>query len=259
LIPSSVTSIGNLAFVYCYNLQSIYVDSDNGVYADIDGILYNKAKTKVLHYPKGRKKSTFDIPNSVESISLELFDECQYLKSITIPGSVTNIDEESLANRPNLEAIYVSSNNQVYADVDGVLYNKAKSTLLSYPRGRKATTFNMPDTVTDIHNYAFFFSLNLNSITLSNNLISIGREAFSNCYNLTSIIIPSSVTNINANAFYDCRNLIEVKFLGDAPTLGDEMYGPTAFGSCSPNLKIYYLHDKVGFTDPWDRHTTIPL
>ena len=41
-IPSSVQMIGSEAFTFCYNITQFSVESDNPVYATIDGVLYNK-------------------------------------------------------------------------------------------------------------------------------------------------------------------------------------------------------------------------
>ena len=64
----------------------------------------------------------------------------------------------------------------------------------------------IPDSVTSIGKDAFEACNSLSSITLSNNITSIGDFAFHGCP-LTSITLPDSVTSIGYAAFHSCSNL----------------------------------------------------
>ncbi len=132
-IPSGVTSIGATIFLDCSNLESITVDYNNPNYSSQDGILYNKAKTKIIHIPKAIKGNivipsgitsisefmfsnhyritSIQIPNSVTSIARQAFRDCYGLKSITIPNSVTSIGENAFYGCDGLK-IYCEANKQ---------------------------------------------------------------------------------------------------------------------------------------------------
>lgn len=88
-IPKSVTYIG---FLNCRSLTSIIVDDDNENYTSVDGVLFNKSKTKLTKFPQGNKNTSYIIPNSVRSIGYTAFIGCSSLTSIDIPDSVTNIE-----------------------------------------------------------------------------------------------------------------------------------------------------------------------
>ncbi len=90
-IPSSVGRIGESAFAICSNLTTINVESTNYGYNSVDGILFNKDNTMLIQYPAGKSNSAYIIPGSVTSIAGRAFQGCQYLKSVTIPNSVTSI------------------------------------------------------------------------------------------------------------------------------------------------------------------------
>ncbi len=62
----------------------------------------------------------------------------------------------------------------------------------------------IPESVTDIEEYAFGSCSKLTSVTISDGVTSIGNNAFSYCSSLTSITIPNSVTNIGSYAFRNC-------------------------------------------------------
>ena len=92
MIPESVTSIGNAAFIGCTGLIAIEVDALNPAYASLDGVLLNKSLDKLVAYPGG-KAGSYIIPDSVTSIGPYAFAECAGLTGVTIPDSVTSIGE----------------------------------------------------------------------------------------------------------------------------------------------------------------------
>src|ERR1035437_4691553 len=162
ILPSSLISIGDNAFWDCKHLSFI------------------------------------TIPSSVTSIELAAFYGCISLKSINIPASVTNIEDLAFNG---IDSIYVDSNNLVYSAMNGVLFNKAKTTLLYYPISIKGS-YSIPTSVKEIKNYAFNYCNELTNISIPSSVTSIGFEAFSDCSGLTSIMIPPSVTSIGAYAFW---------------------------------------------------------
>ena len=68
-------------------------------------------------------------------------------------------------------------------------------------------SISLPNSITQMGNYAFRNNTNLSAITLSNNLTNIGGVAFSGCKSLSSITIPDSVTVIGSGAFSGCESL----------------------------------------------------
>ncbi len=184
-IPASVTSISNDIFSGCDNLESIFVDENNPNYCNVNGILYNKDKTQLIHYPNANKATTILIT-----------------KDMTVSASY-------FYNKKNLENIEVEEGHEKYCSVDGILYNIDKTTLISCPPA-KTTANNIPTTVTTIGYYAFYNCEALTSVTLPENLTKIENNVFYNCKSLSSITIPNSVTTIGYYAFYNCEALTSV-------------------------------------------------
>jgi hypothetical protein len=155
-----------------------------------------------------------DQTRSVEGIAKQAFLGNKILTSIRIPASVNSIGEDSFSSCSNLTSINVAEDNLNYLSEDGVLYNKAKTTLIAYPIGKKSTSFTVSASVTIISIGAFHRCDNLTNIYFAPNsqLETIGFAAFDYCTSLTNIEIPASVTIIGDSAFFLCENLANVNF-----------------------------------------------
>ena len=221
-LPDNVTNITEGAFGGCFALTTIDVGSGNATYSSESGILYNKNKTTLISCPAG-KTGSVTIPESVENISGSAFSfcneitdiiignsvtsiggqaffECTSLTSIFIPDSVTSIGIVAFDECNNLTTIDVGSGNAIYSSESGILYNKNKSTLISYPAG-KTDVVTISNNVTNIAEYAFFRIYLITSVTIPNSVNSIGSYAFSSCSRLTNVMFEGTVSTFGYNAF----------------------------------------------------------
>lgn len=142
-----------------------------------------------------------------------------YVKTVYFPKGMNDMDTHSsniVSAFKNVTAYIVEEGNENYVSVDGVLYTKDMKELLAYPKGRKETSFIMPDIVENIHNGAFD-GCPLENITLSKNLKTIGPSAFRGT-RLSSITLPGSVSQIYGAAFANCELLTEILIDGQSWT-----------------------------------------
>ena len=114
---------------------------------------------------------------------------CVGLTSINIPNSITILSDQVFRGCTNLKKFVVSNDNPRYSAIDGVLYNKNKTKLLSYPNA-KSSTYTVPDGITSIGDYAFSDCIGLTSITIPNSVIEIGNSILSGCRNLQKLSLP---------------------------------------------------------------------
>jgi len=147
----------------------------------VDGVLFNKSKTVLIHFPGG-KTGAYTIPKGVTSIGGSAF-RYSSITGITIPTSVSNIGEHAFA----------------------------ESSL---------TSVNIPNSINTIRNSTFDGCNDLTSVSIPNSVTSIGEHAFQACGSLTNIIIPISVTSIEAFVFSECSNLNTITFHGFVSSSG---------------------------------------
>ena len=168
------------------------------------------------------------LPKGLTSIGSSAFGGWSNLTSVTIPQSVTSIGCNVFGGCVNLESIFVEEGNTAYTSVDGVLFNKNLTTLMTYPVGKKDTTYQIPEGVTEIFGYAFGLCSNLTSVTIPESVTVIDGAAFIECSGLTSMVIPQNVTKIGITAFLGCSGLTSVT-IPEGVTIIDEV----VFHGCS--------------------------
>ena len=179
IIPNSVTTIGEFAFIESDGLTSI------------------------------------EFPNSVTSIGSGAFWGCNALTSIDIGNSVSTIGENAFLGCSNLSSIKIAEDNPTFDSRDNcnAIIKTASNTLIM---GCMNTI--IPNSVTAIGNYAFSGCSGLTSIIIGSSVTSIGSGAFGICYGLTSIVIGSSVNTIGNNVFSGCNSLSSIEIVKENPT-----------------------------------------
>ena len=260
-IPSSVTYIEGNIFSSCSNLLSINVSENNTNYSSIDGVLFNKEKTKLLEYPAG-KSGEYVIPNDVISITNFAFEYCDNLTSIEFPNSVTSIGDFAFSCCKNLTSVIIpnsvtSIGHGAFEDTpwynsqpDGLVY--AGKVAYRY-KGEmpKNTKITLKDDTVEISGSAFSDCGGLTNIEIPNSVTSIGELAFAGCTSLTSIEIPDSVTSIGYRACgYNIRGMTEkitgFTIYGTKGTAAETYANENGFKFVDINKKQIILTSKVG-------------
>lgn len=230
-IPDSVIFIDDSAFNICVSLENINVSENNDNFCSVDGVLFNKEKTRLIKYPTAKKDEKYTISSRVTEISENAFDDCNNLTELTIPESVKYIEEFAISGTEKLENINVSENNAYFCSVDGILFNKNRTTLIKYPNGKTQTEYTVEESVTKIDGGAFAGCYILESITLPDNLEDIGKLGFSNCRGLKTIKLPDKLTDLGRFAFFNCISLTEIVIPEGVANIGDHTF------FCCENLK----------------------
>jgi len=172
------------------------------------------------------------------------FRGCRKLSRIAIPDSVTSITSGSFLECEALTSITVGANNKNYSSSEGVLFNKDKTTLIRYPSDKPETIYNIPDSVTKIDDFSFYYSDNLKKVIIPDSVTAIGYGAFYFCLGLTSVEMPESLTTIVSNIFYYCYNLESVLIPKTIISIGN-----SAFSKCFSLTDVYYAGTKTKWNE----------
>ncbi len=235
IVEDGITSVGDYAFAYCYNLENAYIAygvTDIGKSAFEYGSAMNIQLPETIvsigdyAFAYNNNLAGIHLPASLKTIgdyafancrgivnigfptSLEAIGKCAFMDSglnyISIPKNLKTIGEGAFARLYNLSDFYVEDDNSEFKVDNRILYSKDMTRLLSCPPYAITGSYDIPSGVKKIDSYAFCSCSGLNYINLPETLTTIGDEAFSNCSGLNSIYIPNSVKSIGKRAFSSC-------------------------------------------------------
>jgi len=172
-LPSSLKIIGSNAFYNCSSLENI----------DLQGI----EVIDEYAFRGCRQLSAITLPSTITTLENGIFNNCEKLKSINIECSLTELPAGIFYYCSGLESIQLPETLELIG-------NAALG-------GTSIKEITIPNGVTIIADNAFVSCKNLEKINLPEGLKSIGRSAFSGDVLLTEIDIPAGVTTIGAEAF----------------------------------------------------------
>ena len=177
------------------------------------------------------------LPDTLENIGAGAFFGSG-IRTIYIPASVTSIQVDSTCyypptfSCPLLPEFVVDENNPNYTTVDGVLFNKEKTTLIQYPAGKAADSYTIPDGVTKILAGAFAGTgaagqIDHFNVTLPDSVTQIEGTSFTGSV-LTSVSLPAGLKAVFSDeypensacpsAFSQCPLLAHIEMRGDSET-----------------------------------------
>ena len=262
IIPDSVAKISANPFAYCSTLKSIFVSSEHPYFFAIDGVLFRKADSCLISYPKGREYTTYNIPQGITAIESSAFYDCKFLTRVTIPDSVTSIGDCAFYLCSSLTSISIP--DSVTSIGDCAFYLCSSLTSVSIPDSVEqigtnpfAACFELKTiSVSPEHPYfatidgvlfrkadkaliSYPAGISSSTYTIPQGITAIGDSAFYYCDSLTSVSIPDSVTSIGDNAFYFCESLTSVTIPDSVTAIGD-----SAFSYCD-SLTSVSIPDSV--------------
>ena len=164
VIPSTlggypVTGIGSYAFSYCTSLASV------------------------------------TIGDNVTSIGKSAFHNCTNLTSVIIPSCVINIGSSAFSNCTNLVRVYYKGDLESWCRIEFGYYNSNPMYYAKnfYINNMLVKAIVIPDTITEIKNYAFYGFDGIVSVTIPNSVTNIGYDAFNKCTSLEQVYYTGDI------------------------------------------------------------------
>ncbi|MGS0972062.1 MAG: leucine-rich repeat protein [Candidatus Izemoplasmataceae bacterium] len=224
-LPSRYYIYDPLHFEGASELKEIIIDENNQRLSSIGGIIFNKDGDELYYYPTAKLGSSYTVDAGVE------------------------LRFSALAYAKHLEMIEVEEGHTLYTSIDGVLYNAEMDTIITYPSGKIASGFEIPEGVETIGPKAFYGATFLEHIVLPYGLITIRELAFEST-SLTSLRIPDSVKFIGGYIFKDVETLQDIVFEGSVsndniPTLLSSPFYINFEDSIYENVKIFVPDDSI--------------
>lgn len=187
----------------------------------INGVKYELIKKKsIMKVVKGSKiASEIILPAEVDGFPVQLIGENAFngfkeLASVTLPDSITDINNGAFGNCINLKSIEFSNN------------------------------------LTFIGSGAFKKCVKLSQVTFPDNLQSIGMNAFEGCSSLSEINIPDGVTSIGGFAFHKCQNATKLTIGKGLPELGYGVFANcTSLAQLTIPGNVKKLYNTTGSSD----------
>lgn len=241
-VPNSITYVDQNAFMNCNNLNKVII-SDIANWCQVK--LFNYTANPLyraghLYSDEDTEITDLVIPEGVGQIADYAFYGCKSIKSVTIPGTVTSIGNNSFYGAP-IESLAIGS-SEILAVNRGTGRNAIPP--LTNVFGNQLTTIKVSEGVETIGSYAFYQCSSLKDLTLPSTLLSIGNDAFFGCGALETLTLPSRLVTIGESAFQGASSLKSLDIPTSVRTVGRSAF----YCNYVSGQSAYYginLHDSV--------------
>ncbi len=240
-LPSTIKSIGNEAFRYNNNLQSIICNAvmppalgDNAFNIEITSSI-KVPMASIAAYRKAYGWKDFSNYYGGEVVA----DGITY--RIDENGAMVAVAETALTEANILSTVEFEGNQYLVIKInDKVFYGNTNLTTVTLAESlttlgsnafescKSLKTIKIPSGVTAIPENCFRECSLMESVSLPEGLVEIGASAFSGCQNLESVTLPESLTTLGSYAFYSCKLLKTIKIPSGVTTIPND-----CFSKCS--------------------------
>ena len=162
------------------------------------------------------------LPDSLTTIEKNAFYNCEKLKSVTIPQNVSSIGLAAFVeglSESSLTEIKVDPENPYFSEKDGVVFSKDGTKLIVFPSGRSGD-YQIPDGTVSVGDYAFYYCVNVSSITVPGSVRSLGEGAFGNCSSLTKAVLNEGLEEIGEYAFQSSSGIRDLIIPASVKSVG---------------------------------------
>lgn len=232
VLPAGLTGIGAYAFADCTGLTEIAFPS--GLRSIGTGSFARSGlKTVVLPgslttlgqriFEGCRALTSAQLSSGMTTLPMYLFDQCEALRTLWIPASITRIDGLAVDPRGKLEAIHITDLAAWCSITYGVTGQQWYGLPKLYLNGTQLEDLVIPEGVTKVAASAFSGIGGIRSIRFSPSVTEIGDYAFEGC-SARQVVIPGTVRKIGCLAFSSCDSLYSLTLEEGITTISDQAF-----------------------------------
>lgn len=188
----------------------------NLVELDISGMAVTSIPSSAFSNKWGLEKIV--LPKKLETIGNNAFNGTG-IKEIELPESLTTLDSHAFANCTSLVGIKIP--DKITKISYGIFQNCSNLQSVNFPStltlieerafyGTDLSEIDIPGSVENINEYAFYRNENLKKVTFNEGLVKIGSNSFLSCKSIESIVFPSTLRTIDHSGFQGCENLKQI-------------------------------------------------
>ncbi len=265
VIGAGVAHVAGGAFYGCTGLLEIVLAGEGASYCSTNGVLFDKARTRLVQYPGG-KSGSYEVPDRVTAIGNHAFAGCSGLADVSLPEGLCAIDLFAFSCCPNLPSVTVPSS---VTNIGGGAF-APHVTLLGEPMpagaGGSGAWTSERSGLTAIHvaagnahysstNGVLFNSARTRLIqypggrhggyAMPDGVNEIDADAFNSCTGLTALSFASAVSSIGVLAFENCTGLTTLRLPSALSSIGY-----WAFLNCSHLTNVYFCGDAPSLSTP---------
>ncbi|MCR5507649.1 MAG: leucine-rich repeat protein [Lachnospiraceae bacterium] len=243
IIPKTATSISAYAFQSKKDIISVKFESGS------------KLRTVGIQaFENCSNLTSITLPATVTSIEQQAFNGCSSLKSIVIPASLTSLGRRafdgcsSLGGSITLPESLTSINDYAFEDctsLSGVTVNcrATGKDMFKGCTGLKTIKFT-EGTVTGIADYSFQDCTSVSSVVIPKSVTHVGYCSFKGMSGLTKLTLNEGLTRIGGSAFADNVKLSEVTVPSTVTNVESEV-----FRNCTLLKKAVLKHDPASYNN----------
>lgn len=183
------------------------------------------------------------IEQGITNIYIDAFSDCTNLTSIHIPSSLTTVSSNAFGGCTALAEVYISD-LESWLHLDFTHSSPLSMGAVLYLNGEPVVDLVIPETITEIHSYAFSGCQSLKSVTVHAGVETVGWGAFEDCTNLEQVTLCEGVTVLDSYAFSNCTNLSHISLPASLLRIHSH-----AFNNCVSLMQITLPEGLAGIGD----------